>query len=154
VLYPLLAILLAVVTAFGAGCGGSEGGQPTMAEFEAAVVQARDRVDFALARIPKAKSFEEYTNRMEEAAVVIEDAADDLEEVGAAENLEPETKMLISALNELSVDYDSTAEQLRETPEILAGSVGLSFDSWDKANRALAGMVGKGVDVTVLQRHT
>lgn len=148
-----LLLLLALAATLGAGCGG-EDGPPSVGDFEDTVVLARDRVDFAIARVPKATSLEEYANRMEEASVVIDDAADDLEELGAAENFEQETAKLIAAFRELSVDYRSTAEQIRLTPDLLRGALGLSFDSWDRANLALAGMVGKGLDrVTILERH-
>jgi hypothetical protein len=148
-----LAILLAAAVFLVSGCGGGDNSPPPLTEFQEAVVIARDRVDFALARIPKAKSLDEYTNRMEEASVVIEDAADDLDKLGPAEDFEDETKRLTSALHQLSVDYESSAEQIRLTPELIAGAAGLSFDSWDKANLALAAMAGKGIDVSVLQPH-
>jgi hypothetical protein len=148
---PLLLLVLTVL--LGAGCGGEEG-PPSIDEFEETIVLARDRVDFAIARIPRAKSLEEYANRLEEASVVADDAADDIEELGPAENFEEETTRLVDAFRQLSVDYGSTAEQIRQTPDLLTGALGLSFDSWDKANLALAGMAGKGLDrVVVLQRH-
>jgi hypothetical protein len=147
------AFLFAVAAFLVSGCGGGDNSPPSLTEFQEAVVIVRDRVDFALARIPKATTLEEYTNRMEEASVVIEDAADDLDNLGPAEDFKDETKRLTSALHQLSVDYESSAEQIRLTPELIAGAAGLSFDSWDKANLALAGMAGKGIDVSVLQPH-
>lgn len=148
----MVVLLATALTFVAAGCGGDE--RLTQAEFQQEVVAARDRVDFALARIPEAKSLDEYTNRMEEAAVVIDDAASDLESVEPPEVFVPETNKLVKALRQLSVDYSSSAEQIRLTPELLTGTVGLSFDSWDQVNLALAGLVGKGIQVSVLQPHT
>jgi len=148
----VVVLLATALTFVAAGCGGDE--RLTQAEFQQEVVAARDRVDFALARIPEAKSLDEYTNRMEEAAVVIDDAASDLESVEPPEVFVPETNKLVKALRQLSVDYSSSAEQIRLTPELLTGTVGLSFDSWDQVNLALAGLVGKGIQVSVLQPHT
>jgi hypothetical protein len=152
VLQRCFVVLVAAAALLVSGCGGDTS-PPSRAEFQEAVVNARDRVDFALSRIPRATSLEEYTIRMEEAAVVIDDAADDLDKLGPAENFENETNRLVSALHQLSIDYRSSAEQIRLTPEILTGALGLRFDSWDKANLALAGMVGKGIEVSVLQAH-
>jgi hypothetical protein len=150
-LCALLATLVVVLGLGAAGCGGSD--ELTQAEFQELVVVQRDRVDFALARVPKAKTLEEYTNRMEEAAAVIDDAANELADITPPEVFEPETRKLEKAFRQLAVDYDSTAEQLRETPDLLTGSLGLSFDSWDQANLALAGLAGNGIEVSVLQPH-
>ena len=146
-----LCVSLAVVLV-GTGCGGGDD-VATQAELQEVVVTERDRVDFALARIPKAKSFDEYLNRMDEAAVIIDDAANNVEAITPPAEFEPEITKLVKALRQLSVDYDSTAAQLRETPELLSGSLGFSFDSWDQANLALAGLAGKGIQVSVLQPH-
>ena len=151
-LLRFLALLLVLAVGLAAtGCGGSD--EVTQAELQELVVTQRDRVDFALARIPKAKTFEEYTNRMEEAAVVIEDAANEVASVTPPKVFEPEMTKLEKSLRQLSVDYDATADQFRETPDLITGSAGIAFDSWDQVNLALAGLVGKGIEVSVLQPH-
>ena len=151
-------ILFTLVAAFVvAGCGGgdSEAAAPTVAEFEAAVGTTRDRVDFALARITKAKSKEEFLNRMDEAAVAIDDAATSFEDAGAAEGFEDEADTLATSLHQLSVDLAATAHDIRQ-PEfggLVGGAQGLNFESWDNANLALAGMIGDGLDVKLIGRH-
>ena len=152
-LLGLLAMCAALaVVLVATGCGGGDD-VATQAELQEVVVSGRDRVDFALARIPKAKSLDEYVNRMDEAAVVIDDAASRLEEITPPPEFEPEATKLEKALRQLAVDYDGAADQIRLTPEILGGAAGLSFDSWDRANLALAGLAGKGLEVSVLQPH-
>ena len=141
-----------ILTLASVGCGGGND-VATRAEFQEEVVGARDRVDFALARVPKAESLDEYIDRLEEAAVVVDDAASTLAEITPPPAFEPEATELENAFRQLAVDYDSTADQLRQTPELLTGSAGFSFDSWDQANLALAGLAGKGLKVSVLQPH-
>jgi nitrogen-specific signal transduction histidine kinase len=155
--FRLPIILLALVAAFVVpGCGGGDSeAAPTVAEFEAAVGTTRDRVDFALARITKAKSKEEFLNRMDEAAVAIDDAATSFEDAGAAEGFEDEADKLATSLHQLSVDLAATAHDIRQ-PEfggLVGGAQGLNFESWDNANLALAGMIGDGLDVKLIGRH-
>src|SRR3990170_4431473 len=69
-----LVLLLVAAAVFVSACGGSDSA-PTLAEYEQSVVTARDRVDFALARITKAKAKEEFLNRMDEASAAIDNAA-------------------------------------------------------------------------------
>lgn len=147
-----LAALTVLTALAAAGCGG-EDEAVTVPQFQEKVVVARDRVDYALARIPKAESLDEYTSRMDEAAVVIEDAANELEALTPPKGFEPETRRLVKALHQLSIDYSSSADQFRQTPELMTGTLGISFDSWDQVNLALAGLVGNGIDVSVLQPH-
>ena len=149
-----LVFLLAAAAVFVSGCGGSDSA-PTLAEYEQSVVTARDRVDFALARITKAKAKEEFLNRMDEASAAIDNAASDLEEAGAAEGFEDETGKLTDALHQLSVDLSATAHDLRQ-PEgqgLVSGAQGLNFESWDQANLALASLIGQGIDVELIGRH-
>ena len=152
VLRPFLLLLFAGILVV-SGCGG--GGTPSVEEFTEAVVTNRDRADFALARITRADSQDELLNRMDEAAAVIENAADDLADVGAPSDYQPEADDLVKRLRQLSVDVQATADQVRIPgfEDLLEGTQGLSFDSWDDANKALAGLAGKGIPVTILQRH-
>jgi hypothetical protein len=145
---------LALVGASAAGCGGDDSA-PTAAEFEENVVTTRDRVDFALARIPNATSMEEYLTRMSEASVAIEGAATDFEDGGLAEGWEPEGKRFASALHQLSVDLDATASDLQNPAlgGITSGLQGFNFESWDKANLALATMIGKGMQVEIIGQY-
>jgi hypothetical protein len=144
----LLALGLAV-----SACGG--GGEPSAEEFGEAVVQNRNRVDFVLGRITRAQSVDELLTRMDEAAVVISKASDELADTGAPSDYQPEADDLVSSLKQLSVDIQATADQARVPgfENLLTDTAlqGLSFDSWDQVNEALAGLAGKGIQVTILQ---
>jgi len=149
----VLALLAALLVAAVAGCGG--GGTASPADYAQAVVLNRDRVDFALARITRAQSVDELLKRMEEASVVIDKAAGDLDDKGAPEEYQPEAGNLVKQMRQLSVDIEDTAEQAQQPG--FEGLVtdphlqGLSFDSWTKMNKALAGLAGKGIDVAIVQ---
>jgi hypothetical protein len=137
-------------------CGGSS--EPSVEEFAEAVVLNRNRVDFVLGRITRAQSLDELLTRMDEAAVVVGKAADELEDTGAPSDYQPEANNLVKAFNQLSVDLQATADQARvpgfETLLTDPALQGLSFDSWDEANKALAGLAGKGIQVSILQRKS
>lgn len=149
----VLTLLAALVVAVAAGCGG--GGTPSPADYADALVLNRDRVDFVLARITRAKSADELYARMDEAAVEIDKAAGDLENEGAPDEYQPEAGNLVKQLRQLSVDIQSTADQARQPG---FGNLftdprfqGLSFDSWTKMNKALAGLADKGINVAIVQ---
>ena len=72
-----IAALVAAVILGRAIAGGNE--PSSRAAYQVAVVTARDRVDFALGRLSKAKSLEELTTRMDEAAAVIDKTAGELD---------------------------------------------------------------------------
>jgi hypothetical protein len=149
----VLALLAALLVAAVAGCGG--GGTASPADYAQAVVLNRDRVDFALARITRAQSVDELLKRMEEASVVIDKAAGDLDDKGAPEEYQPEAGNLVKQMRQLSVDIEDTAEQAQQPG--FEGLVtdphlqGLSFDSWTKMNKALAGLAGNGINVAIVQ---
>jgi len=149
----LLLVLLVAVSLVASACGGS--GEPSTEEFADAVVLNRNRADFVLGRITRAKSLEELFVRMDEAAIVISKAADELEETGAPSDYQPEADDLVKWLRQLSVDVQATADQARIPgfEGLITQSNALSFDSWDQVNKALAGLAGKGIQVTILQRH-
>jgi hypothetical protein len=148
----LLVLLLALGLAV-SGCGGS--GEPSAEEFGEAVVLNRNRVDFVLGRITRAHSVDELLARMDEAAVVISKTSDELAETGAPSDYQPEADDLVASLNQLSVDIQATADQARIPgfENLLTDTAlqGLSFDSWDQTNKALAGLAGKGIQITILQ---
>ena len=150
----LIVLLLAVgLAASASACGGSS--EPSAEEFGKAVVLNRNRVDFVLGRITRAQSVDELLTRMDEAAIVIGKAADELEDTGAPADYQPEADDLVTSFRQLSVDIQATADQAR-TPgfeDLLTNPAlnGLSFESWDQANKALAGLAGKGIEVSILQ---
>jgi len=148
----ILLVLLLSLTVLASACGGS--GEPSVQEFSDAVVLNRDRTDFVLARITRAQSQEELLTRMDEAATVISKAAEELDKTGAPSDYQPEAENLVKSLRQLSVDIQATADQARIPGfETLLTNRGLSFNSWDDVNKALAGLAGKGIDVSILQRH-
>jgi hypothetical protein len=148
----ILLVLLLSLTVTASACGGSGG--PSVQEFSDAVVLNRDRTDFALSRITRAQSQEELLTRMDEAATVIGKAAGELDKTGAPSDYQPEADNLVKSLRQLSVDIQATADQARIPGfETLLTNTGLSFNSWDDVNKALAGLAGKGIDVSILQRH-
>jgi len=145
-------VLLAVLVLVAAGCGG---GQPSAEDYADSVVLNRNRADFVLGRITRAQSPEELLNRMDEAALVIGKAANELDDKGAPDEFQPEADNLVKWLRQLSVDIQATADQARVpgfenllTDQALQG---ISFDSWDSVNKALAGLAGKGIQVSILQ---
>jgi hypothetical protein len=149
----LLLVLLAALLLVAASCGGS--GDPSPEAYSDAVVVNRNRVDFVLARITRAKSQDELLTRMDEASLLIGKAADELDDKGAPSDFQPEADDLVKSLRQLSVDIQATADQVRQPgfENLLQGTRGLSFDSWDDVNKALAGLAGKGVQVSILQNH-
>jgi hypothetical protein len=150
----VLAIVVAVVIA-GIAIGGDEGPAVSRAEYQAAVVNTRDRADFALERLTKVGSKAEFLARMDEASVAIDEAADDLDAVDAPAEFEAETDELVGHLRQLSVDVKATADQARELgfEEILTGATGLNWESWDRVNEALAELRKQGIEVQPLARH-
>lgn len=146
--------LLAAVVLAASGCGGSD--PPTTAEFQDAVVVTRDRVDFALARIPKATSPQDFLDRMSEAAETIDDASSDLDGVGAPDRFSEPADRLVRALAQLSVDLSATAADLGRPellPNLVTGAQGINFESWDDANQALADLQELGIEVDLIERH-
>lgn len=125
------------------------------AEYEAAVVNTRDRADFALASIQEAQSEEEFLDRLDEAGTLIEDAAGDLDDVVAPARFEDESERLVRRLSQLSADLRGTAAQAREAgfEDLLSGAAGLNFASWDAVNAILAQLRKQGVQVEPLGRH-
>jgi hypothetical protein len=149
----VLLVLLVALGVLVSACGGS--GEPSVEEYSDAVELNRNRTDFVLARITRAGSIEELLTRMDEASVVISKAADELDDTGAPSDYQPEARDLVKWLRQLSVDVQATADQARIPgfESLLTQTNALSFDSWDEVNKALAGLAGKGIEVTILQRH-
>lgn len=145
--------LALLATLVAAGCGG--GGNSTE-DFQSSVVETRDTVDGALAHItdnPAGK--DDLLQRMEQASTTIDAAAESLDRKEAPEEMTDEQKKLVTAYRQLAVDLSSTADQLRQ-PDfggVLSGTQGLSFESWEHANAALAQLKQQGIEVDPLGRH-
>ncbi len=147
-------LVVAGVVVAVAGFGGG-GGPASKEDYEASVVNTRDRVDFALGRIAQAQSKEELLERMDEAASLIDDAAGSLADVNPPTEFEDETERLVRQLRQLSTDIQGTADQARVPgfDYILTGAAGLNFDSWDRVNAILAELAEQGIDVQPIGRH-
>ncbi|MEX2212070.1 MAG: hypothetical protein WD689_09960 [Gaiellaceae bacterium] len=141
------------LAALAAGCGSSGVSE---AEYERSVQQASQRADAALAHITNDPSGrEELLLRMDEAALEIDETAEDLSRAGSPEKFEDETTELVSSLRQLAVDLSATAEQIRQ-PDfsgLLEGTQGLSFESWVKVNEALKKLRQQGIEAPPLGRH-
>jgi len=148
-----LLVLILALAVIATGCGGF--GAPSADEYSDAVVLNRNRVDFVLGRITRADSIEELLTRMDEASIVIGKSSEELDKLGAPDDFQPEADDLVEALAQLAVDVQATADQARIPgfEGLLTESNAISFDSWDDVNKALAGLAGKGIPVSILQRH-
>jgi hypothetical protein len=155
VVAAVVAAVAVAVAVVGLALGGSDG--PTSVEdYELAVVNSRDRTDFALGRLSRAQSLDELLERMDEAAAAIDGAAGDLDDEGAPDTFEDENEDLVRELHSLAEDVEGTAAQLRVPgyEDFLLGAQGLDFESWDKVNAILAELREQDIAVQPLSRHT
>ncbi len=125
-------------------------------EYQTAVVNTRDRVDFALGRLSKAQTLEELLDRMDEAAETIDDASGDLDDLAAPSDLASPHERLVDQLGQLAADVQGTADQARVPgfEDILSGAAGLNFESWDEINAILAELRRQGIEVDPLARQS
>lgn len=149
-----VAALVAAVFLGRAIAGSNE--PSTRADYQEAVVTARDRVDFALGRLSKAQSLDELITRLDEAAAVIDKSAKELDDTTPPANLESQHTRLVADLGTLVTDVQGTADQLRVPgyEDILTGAEGINFPSWDKINAVLRELQRLGIHVELLSRHT
>jgi hypothetical protein len=150
----VLPIAAAVLVALSVGCAGG-GDSSSTKDYQASVVEARDRVDSALANIPQAESEEDFLDRLDQAGAVAKDAADELDDTAPPAEFADETKRLVRHLRELSASLEGTAGQARDLgyDQFLLGANGLNFESWDKVNAVFADLRRQGVEVEPLARH-
>jgi cysteine sulfinate desulfinase/cysteine desulfurase-like protein len=130
-------------------------GTSSRESYQAAVVNARDRVDFAYGRIAQSQSPEDLIVRLDEASVVVADTASDLDDKGAPEELEELNDRLVSSLRAFSDVLAGTSAQF-EDPTFagtIPGITTLSFPEWDKVNEVLADLDEHGIAVEQLARH-
>ena len=148
-----LLVLILALAVIATGCGGF--GAPSAEEYSDAVVLNRNRVDFVLGRITRSDSIEELLTRMDEASIVIGKSSEELDKLGAPDDFQPEADDLVESLAQLSVDVQATADQARVPgfEGLITESNAISFNSWDDVNKALAGLAGKGIPVSILQRQ-
>ena len=151
------AAAVAVIVAIAAvGCGlGGDDSATSQEDYQTAVVNSRDRVEFALGRLSKAQTLDEFLERMDEAAETIDDTAGDLDDVGAPSDLDDPHERLVDQLGQLAADIQGTADQARVPgfEDLLTGAQGLNFESWDEINAILAELRRQGIDVDPLARQ-
>jgi len=150
------AAAVAAVAIVGLALGGGGGETTTKVDYQAAIVNTRDRIDFSLGRLSRAQTLEELLTRMDEAAATIDDAAGDLDDLGAPDALEDQHERLVEQIESLAADIQGTADQAR-TPgfeDILSGAAGLDFPAWIEINSILAELRRQGIDVEPLARKT
>ena len=148
--FAVVLTLAAVLAAGPTACGGDD--ESDLEDYEATVVDTRNRVEVAFGNIAEAQTRADFSNRMEEASVAINRAVDDLNEAEVAEGFEDETAKLTTALRGLARDLKATAEQFRLTPELF-NTRGLNFEGWTQANRVLVSLGKQGIQVRPLERH-
>ena len=155
-LVALVAVAVAAALAVVGGLfllGGDD--ESSRESYQAAVVNARDRVDFAYGRIAQSQSPEDLIQRIDDAAVAIGDTASDLEEAGVPDELEDEQERLVKILRKFSDSLAGTAAQFADPTfaGTVPGITSLSFPEWDTANKILAELNEQGIEVEQLARH-
>jgi hypothetical protein len=125
------------------------------ADYQATVVNARDRVDFALVRITKSQSTDELIERIDEAAAVVGKTASDLDDASVAEGFEDENDRLAATMRSFSDELAGTAAQFRDPTfaGTLPAITSLSFPQWNALNRVFADLEERGIEVEQLPRH-
>jgi len=147
-LIPVLLVLLLAVGA--AGCGG----ETSREDFEAQVRESRDTTDQALRNIALSEDWDQLLLRIRAASDQIGRAAEELDEVGAPDELEDEHRELVLSLRGLSEEVGNTATALEEEPAFQESPVSaLEFAFWDRTQNALAALREQGVDAPPLGRH-
>jgi hypothetical protein len=145
-LVPFLLGLVLLVTA----CSGGGSSAPSRADYEQAVVSARDDVDTALTNLGQGvKDNKDLADRLAQASLVVDRAADALDQAGAAKGFEDENATLVKDLHELARDVSGTAEQFRDPTfeDVFGHTQALQWESWTKANRILRSLQKQGIDV-------
>ena len=150
-------MVVAIVAVVAVGLAlGDDDSSTSQEDYQTAVVNTRDRVDFALGRLSKAQTLEDLLDRMDEAAETIDDAAGDLDNLAAPTELTSPHERLVDQLGQLAADVQGTADQARVPgfEDILNGAAGLNFESWDKINAILMELRRQGIEVEPLARQS
>ncbi|HXG77596.1 MAG TPA: hypothetical protein VNJ53_13605 [Gaiellaceae bacterium] len=134
---------------------GGETATASKADYQAKLVNARDRVDFALERITRSQSIEELIERIDEASAVVGATAGDLDGTGVAQGFEEEHEKLVETLRRFSDELAGTAAQFSDPAfgGALEGINSLGFAEWENVNELFAELREQGVRVPPLERH-
>ena len=144
-----VAVAVAGIVLGGGGSSASQG------EYQETVVMARNQVEFALAKLAGVQSAEELLEELDQAAVVLDNTAANLDGAGVADGLEDEHEKLVEALRALSSEVSGTAATLRDPAfaDTIPRLTSLSFPQWEVVNRVLGDLEEQGIDVDLLERH-
>ena len=145
-----VAIACLLLVAVLAGCAGDSA---TKEDLRRDVLAARNDADAGLEQIVLATSVDDLLARMRIAASRVRAAATDVREAGAPDELRDERDALAERLLALSVEIVATVETLESFPDQAALTSALSFDEWNRVQRALTRLRIQGVDVPPLERH-
>lgn len=149
-----VAVVAAIAVAVGIVVLGGDG-TSSRESYQVAVVNARDRVDFAYGRIARSQSPDDLIQRLDDAAVVVGDTASDLDDEGAPDGLQELNDDLVKALRAFSDVLAGTSAQFSDPTfaGTVPGITTLSFPEWDAVNRVLAKLEARGIEVEQLARH-
>jgi hypothetical protein len=145
-----LATLLAVAVTLLAGCGGSSASKE---DFQADMVEARNRVDEGLEQVTNATSVEDLLARLRIAAAEVRSAAQDVDEAEAPDGLDDEKRRFETTLRTFSDEIVSTVTTLETLEGAAAETRGIDFDGWNQVQKNLQELRKQGIQVPPLERH-
>jgi hypothetical protein len=145
----ILAAAAALALALLAGCGGGASKE----EFQADMVEARDRVDDALEQVTHAGSVDDLFARLRIAGAEVRSASTDVSEADAPDGLGDEKRELAVTLREFSDEIISTVNTLEQLEGAAAETRGLDFAGWTETQTRLAALRKAGIQVRPLERH-
>jgi hypothetical protein len=145
-----LAAVLALVVTLLAGCGGSGASKE---DFQADMVEARNRVDEGLEQVTNATSVEDLLARLRIAAAEVRSAAQDVKESEAPDGLDDDKRRFQTTLLSFSDEIVSTVTTLETLEDAAAETRGLDFDGWNQVQKDLRAFRKQGIQVPLLERH-
>ena len=130
-------------------------GTATKPEYQATVVDVRNRVDYAYAQVGKATSIKQLADALDQASAVVAQGAKDLDHAGVAPGFGDLNGQLSDKLRQFSGSMADTAAQIRDPSfqPSLGGLNSIGFTEWDDVNAILTKMKAEGLRVELLQRH-
>jgi hypothetical protein len=141
---------LAVALTVLAGCGGSGASKE---DFQADMVEARNRVDEGLSQVTNATSVEDLLARLRIAAAEVRSAAQDVDEAEAPDGLADEKNRFETTLRTFSDEIVSTVTTLETLEGAAAETRGLDFEGWNQVQKDLQELRKQGIRVPPLERH-
>jgi hypothetical protein len=148
---PILPLAtLAVALTLLAGCGGSGASKE---DFQADMVEARNRVDEGLEQVTNATSVEDLLARLRIAAAEVRSAAQDVDEAEAPDGLADEKNRFETTLRTFSDEIVSTVTTLETLEGAAAETRGLDFEGWNQVQKDLQELRKQGIRVPPLERH-